>query len=67
MYFQEFVECIDGKSRYFRGNRVRLYQHIDNYLQQHVSNRTCIYSCMEIDEIWKEVMGFTPEEKVVFQ
>ncbi len=63
MYFQEFVEGLDGKSRYFRDNRVRLYQHIYNYLQQHVSNRTCIYFCMESDEIWKEVMGFTPEEK----
>ncbi len=24
---------------------------------------TCVYFCMESDEIWNDVFGFTPEEK----
>lgn len=63
MFFQEFIEGLDGKSRYFRDNRVRLYKSIYSCLKKHASERTCIYFCMESDEIWQEVMGFKPEEK----
>lgn len=63
MYFQEFVEGLDGKSRYFRDNRVRLYKFIYSKLKERAAERTCIYFCMESDEIWQEVMGYTPQEK----
>lgn len=63
IYFNEYVMGLDGKSRYFRPNRVRLYKHIYNLLKEKASPRTCIYFCMESDEIWREVMGFVPEEK----
>ncbi len=63
IYYQEFITGLDGKSRYFRPNRVRLYQHIFGLLQEKVSNRTCIYFCMESDEIWREVMGYSPHDK----
>lgn len=63
IYCQEFITGLDGKARYFRPNRVHLYQHIVALLQQRVSAKTCIYFCMESDEIWREVMGYTPAEK----
>jgi spore photoproduct lyase len=63
IYFQEFIEGLDNKSRYFRPERVKLYRHIYEELAEKASSRTCIYFCMESDEIWKEVMGFTPEER----
>ena len=63
MYFQEFVEGLDGKARYFRDNRVRLYKSIYSELKKRAAERTCIYFCMESDEIWQEVMGYTPEEE----
>ncbi|MFV0438491.1 MAG: radical SAM protein [Desulfopila sp.] len=63
MYFQEFVEGLDGKSRYFRDSRVRLYREIYTMLQRYVAPSTCIYFCMESDEIWREVMGFVPAER----
>jgi spore photoproduct lyase len=63
MYFQEFIEGLDGKARYFRANRVRLYRKIYDRLRKYAARRTCIYFCMESDEIWKEVMGFIPSEK----
>ncbi len=62
IYYQEFIEGLDGKSRYFRPHRVELYQHIYKLLKQRASDQTCIYFCMESDEIWQEVMGYIPEE-----
>lgn len=63
MYFQEFITGLDGKSRYFRSERVTLYNHIYKELQKRVSEQTCVYFCMESDEIWQEVMGFVPESR----
>ncbi|MFH0781030.1 MAG: DNA photolyase [Pseudomonadota bacterium] len=62
IYYQEFIMGLDGKARYFRANRIRLYQHIFALLKEKVSDRTCIYFCMESDEVWREVMGYAPDE-----
>jgi spore photoproduct lyase len=63
IYYQEFITGLDGKARYFRPNRVALYQHIFTLLQEKVSDKTCIYFCMESEEIWREVMGYTPGDR----
>lgn len=63
IYYQEFIEGLDGKSRYFRPHRVELYQHVYKLLKSRAHNKTCIYFCMESDEIWQEVMGYTPGER----
>lgn len=63
IYFHEFIQGLDAKSRYFRPHRVSLYTFIYERLKQRASETTCIYFCMESDEIWREVMGFTPGEK----
>lgn len=63
VYFNEFVLGLDGKSRYFRPNRVELYKYIYNLIMEKADNKTCVYFCMESDEIWKEVMGFVPSDK----
>ena len=63
IYHNEFITGLDGKSRYFRPQRVEMYKHIYGALKEKIDSRTCIYFCMESDEIWKDVMGFTPEEK----
>lgn len=62
-FYQEFVDGLDGKYRYFRPQRVEMYSHILSELYRYASKETCIYFCMENDTIWKEVFGFTPEEK----
>ncbi len=61
-FYQEFIEGLDGKRRYFRTQRVAMYRVILNELQKYVHPRTCIYFCMENDTIWREVFGFTPED-----
>ena len=63
IYFQEFIEGLDRKSRYFRDRRVELYQHLHGQLRTRAHERTCIYFCMESDEIWRSVMGFAPDEQ----
>ena len=62
-FYQEFVEGLDGKSRYFRTQRVEVYKFIADELHKYAASRTCIYFCMESDVIWQEVFGFTPQGK----
>lgn len=62
-FYEEFVEGLDGKSRYFRSQRVQMYKFMVNELQQYIANNTCLYFCMESDVIWQEVFGYTPDEK----
>lgn len=62
IYHHEFIEGLDSKQRYFRPLRVELYRYIYSRIKHCADPRTCIYFCMESDEIWKEVMGFTPDE-----
>jgi len=63
IYFNEFIQGLDGKTRYFRPNRVELYKVVYEQLMQRAASTTCIYFCMESDEIWREVMGFVPGDK----
>ncbi len=63
-FFQEeFIEGLDGKARYFRTQRVEMYKHLYNMLYRKADPGTCIYLCMENNEIWQAVFGFIPEEK----
>lgn len=60
--YGEFVAGMDGKQRYFKPLRIRLYQKLIEYIQRYAPETT-IYFCMEDDQVWKQVMGFTPDEK----
>ncbi len=62
-FYEEFITGLDNKSRYFRSQRVELYKGILAQLQERADKNTCIYFCMESDEIWQEVFGFTPDDK----
>ena len=62
-FHEEFITGLDGKSRYFRTLRVEMYKHLYQHLMRHAAPETCIYLCMENNEIWQEVFGFVPEER----
>ncbi|GAB4335320.1 MAG: hypothetical protein Kow0089_05030 [Desulfobulbaceae bacterium] len=62
-FFQEFIDGLDGKSRYFRHHRVEMYRFLVSELHRYVAERTCLYFCMESDTVWEEVFGFRPEER----
>jgi spore photoproduct lyase len=63
IFHHEFIEGMDDKIRYFRFLRVKLYKKIYHEIRNRCDPRTCIYFCMESDEVWRDVMGYTPEEK----
>ncbi len=63
IYHREFIVGLDDKQRYVRPRRVVLYRFLYEALRRRADPRTCIYFCMESDEIWKEVTGCTPEEQ----
>jgi len=60
-FAEEFIVGLDGKFRYFRSRRVELYRHLYGLLKAQADPKTCIYLCMESDEIWREVFGFVPK------
>ena len=62
-FYQEFIDGLDGKRRYFRSQRVEMYRFILEELRKYASPCTCIYFCMENDTIWRQVFGFAPEEQ----
>ena len=62
-FHEEFIEGLDGKARYFRTLRVEMYQFLYQQLLQYVDPGTCVYLCMENNEIWQVVFGFTPDDR----
>ncbi len=63
IFYNEFITGLDGKSRYFRSQWEELYSHIYSQLKKNISPDTCIYFCMESEELWQKVFGYSPEEK----
>ncbi|MDD5218106.1 MAG: hypothetical protein PHN49_10290 [Candidatus Omnitrophica bacterium] len=56
----EFVRGVDGKMRYFRPVRVKIYQALYQELRKRWK-KVFIYFCMENETVWKQVMGDAPE------
>jgi spore photoproduct lyase len=56
----EFAKGLDGKMRYFRPERVRLYRHIYAGIRKRWKD-VFVYFCMENRTVWQEVMGYAPE------
>jgi spore photoproduct lyase len=59
--YGEFVPGLDGKMRYFKPLRIQLYQKIVTWIKE-LAPEVVIYFCMEDQVIWREVLGFVPEE-----
>lgn len=64
--FQEMIRGLDGKLRYPRPLRVKMYSLIFEELKK-VDNPPFIYFCMESQSVWKDVMGFTPGNNKDFE
>ncbi|MCG8685496.1 MAG: DNA photolyase, partial [Desulfobacterales bacterium] len=63
IFSEEFVCGLDGKMRYFRTQREEMYRHLYGLLRERVAADTCIYLCMESDEIWEKVFGYAPHTR----
>jgi len=62
-FYEEFIDGLDGKARYFRKQRVAMYKIIADELAARLESKTCVYFCMENDTVWKEVFGFCPHQR----
>ncbi len=62
-FYQEFIEGLDGKSRYFIDQRIDMYRVLVDELHNNASSQTCIYFCMESDLVWQQVFGYKPGDK----
>ncbi len=60
--YGEFITGLDQKMRYFRDIRVELYAFMWEAIRKYAP-QTCVYLCMESEDIWREAMGFSPLEK----
>jgi spore photoproduct lyase len=60
--YGEFIRGLDGKMRYFRDIRVDLYGLMAQRIRR-ADPQLCLYLCMEGEDIWREALGFSPEER----
>ncbi len=61
-FHEEFVQGLDGKNRYFRNLRVEMYRFLAKRITAAAPD-TCVYLCMESDEIWHQVFRFVPADR----
>ncbi len=59
--FAELIRGLDGKMRYPKPLRLKMYRTIYEALRSYGSKNLFIYFCMESAEIWERVMGWSPE------
>ncbi len=55
----EFVRCADGKMRYLKHLRLKVYESILAKIKQY-GKHIPVYLCMESRQVWKQVYGWTP-------
>jgi spore photoproduct lyase len=60
--YGEFIPGLDGKMRYFKPLRIRLYQNMVRWIRE-MAPDTTTYLCMEDDQVWQQSFGFIPESK----
>lgn len=58
--YEEFISGQDGKQRLLRPLRVRQLRHVAEALDR--AGFQGLYFCMESDEVWQSVFGYTPKE-----
>lgn len=62
IFSNDFLLGEDGKFRYFKKIRIKLYSQLLKWLKDY-SQDFPIYLCMEPTWMWEEVMGFVPQLK----
>ncbi len=53
----ELVPCEDGKLRYVKPIRRRMYREVLGWIERRAGGRTPVYACMERPEVWRSVFG----------
>jgi spore photoproduct lyase len=62
LFCGEFIPGLDGKMRYFKPLRIRIYRRMAELLMKNAPD-TAVYLCMEDDQVWAHSIGFQPVDK----
>ncbi len=62
----DFIKGIDGKTRYFKAERIKMIGYVTNKIKKEWKN-VFIYYCMEHDTIWNKLLNFDPGEREEFE
>lgn len=57
--YEEFIFGLDGKMRYFKPKRIEVYQKMVSWIRD-FAPEVPLYLCMESQDVWKKVFGFSP-------
>jgi spore photoproduct lyase len=60
--YGEFITGLDGKMRYFKPMRIKIFQKIIACIRDRAP-QTFIYFCMEDEEVWHKCLGYTAPER----
>lgn len=60
--YGEFIPGLDGKMRYFRPLRIELYRKMAAWIRELAPDVT-LYFCMEDEDVWRQALGFVPEDR----
>lgn len=58
--FGEFIPGLDGKLRYFKGLRIKLYRQMLRWIKE-FAPQVMVYLCMEDEKVWTDCFGFAPQ------
>ncbi|HQE80207.1 MAG TPA: hypothetical protein PK444_05830 [Syntrophorhabdaceae bacterium] len=61
LLYGEFIRGEDGKYRYLKSERIRVYKMLYDLLKNK-NNGLFIYLCMERQDVWRESIGLTIED-----
>lgn len=61
--YGEFITGLDGKCRYFKPIRIRLYRKLLSWIREYEGD-VFVYLCMESRDVWQKVFGFAPISSV---
>ncbi|HHS12172.1 MAG TPA: DNA photolyase [bacterium] len=60
LFYHEMIRGLDGKMRYPRPMRIRLYRSLERIIRHHAKD-IFLYFCMEPPWVWKAVLGAAPD------
>lgn len=61
--WEEFILGDDGKMRYFKPLRIKIYSKLVERIKRYAP-QILIYLCMESPGVWQEVFGFAPQNNL---
>lgn len=62
----DFIKGIDGKTRYFKTERIQMIKFVTEKLKYYWK-KPFIYYCMEHSSVWENILKYDPKEREEFE